>query len=298
MSGLKPYAGISRGPFLLLPITLVASGAAAAAYARQFSWLHTAVGLFGLVALHIAVNVFNEWSDMARTGIDLHTQRTPFSGGTGTLPSGALSTRSALLYGIGWAIVGLAIGIWFLTRIGWALLPIMIVGAITIVFYTDVLAKLGIGEIAAGLGLGALPVIGIALVQVGDIPNPAVAAAIPAFFMTFNLLLLNEFPDVEADRQGGRRHLIILFGRPAAAKIYAVAAILTPVAIVVAVVMGYLPPFALAATLPSVFLLVKPLQWAFGNPEQPVPLPAMGANVIWNLSTNTLLAIALIVATL
>ncbi len=298
MSGLKPYAGISRGPFLLLPITLVASGAAAAAWAGQFNWLHTAVGLFGLVALHIAANVFNEWSDMARTGIDLHTQRTPFSGGTGTLPSGAISTRSALLYGIGWAIVGLAIGIWFITRIGWALLPIMIAGAIMVVFYTDVLAKFGVGEIAAGLGLGALPVIGIALVQAGNVPDPALAAAVPAFFMTFNLLLLNEFPDVEADRQGGRRHLIILFGRPAAAKIYAIAAILTPVAIVIAVVMGYLPLFALAATLPSLILLVKPLQWAFGNPEQPVPLPAMGANVIWNLSTNTLLAIALIVATL
>ncbi|NIM61196.1 MAG: prenyltransferase, partial [Acidobacteria bacterium] len=277
---------------------LVASGAAAAAWAGQFNWLHTAVGLFGLVALHIAANVFNEWSDMARTGIDLHTQRTPFSGGTGTLPSGAISTRSALLYGIGWAIVGLAIGIWFITRIGWALLPIMIAGAIMVVFYTDVLAKFGVGEIAAGLGLGALPVIGIALVQAGNVPDPALAAAVPAFFMTFNLLLLNEFPDVEADRQGGRRHLIILFGRPAAAKIYAIAAILTPVAIVIAVVMGYLPLFALAATLPSLILLVKPLQWAFGNPEQPVPLPAMGANVIWNLSTNTLLAIALIVATL
>jgi hypothetical protein len=40
-------------------------------------------------------------------------------------------------------------------------------------------------------------------------------------------------------------------------------------------------------------LLVKPLQWAFSDPSSPVPIPALGANVVWNLATNTLLAVAL-----
>jgi len=31
---------------------------------------------------------------------------------------------------------------------------------------------------------------------------------------------------------------------------------------------------------------------------QPVPIPAMGANVTWNLATNTVLAIALVGAAL
>ena len=34
--------------------------------------------------------------------------------------------------------------------------------------------------------------------------NTALAAGVPAFLMTFNLLFLNEFPDEEADRAGGR----------------------------------------------------------------------------------------------
>ena len=60
----------------------------------------------------------------------------------------------------------------------------------------------------------------------GTVPGPAaLAASLPAFFMTFNFLLLNEFPDEAADREGGRRHLIILFGRTAAARTYAAAAL-------------------------------------------------------------------------
>ena len=89
---LKEYAGVARANFLLLPFTLVAVGAAAAAFDGDFNLLHTLLALVGLVGLHVAVNALNEVSDFRR-GIDLETVRTPFSGGSGTLPSGALQPR-------------------------------------------------------------------------------------------------------------------------------------------------------------------------------------------------------------
>ena len=294
MASIKPLAGVARAPFLLLPITLVAAGAAAAAWSGTFSWPRTLIALVGLVALHMAVNILNEWSDM-RTGIDLRTERTPFSGGSGTLPAGGMSLGGALAFGLVCSAIGLAIGVWFLTQVGMVLLPIMILGAICVLTYTDVLARLGIGEIAAGLGLGTLPVMGAAIVQDGTLAPAAIAASIPGFFMTFNLLLLNEFPDEAADRGGGRRNLVLLFGRRPAAAIYAIAALLTPLAVVAAVVMGVLPVASLIAVLPSL-LLVKPLQWAFTTPSADVPVSALGANVMWNLGTNTLLAIGLALA--
>ena len=202
MSTLKAYAGVARVPFLLLPLTLIASGGAAAAFDGSFSWLRTAVAAVGLVALHAAVNILNEWSDL-RTGIDLHTERTPFSGGSGTLPSGGMTSRAALCFAFPCLAVGLATGIWFLQRVGWVLVPVVVIGAICVVGYSDFLARRGLGEIAAGLGLGALPVLGTALVQAGELGPAAGAAALPAFLMTFNLLLLNEFPDEQADRSGG-----------------------------------------------------------------------------------------------
>ncbi|MCG6948264.1 MAG: prenyltransferase [Acidobacteria bacterium] len=296
MPGIREFASVARAPFLLLPPTLVASGAAAAAWDGAFSWTRTFLAAVGLVALHMAVNIFNEWSDM-RTGIDLETERTPFSGGSGTLPASGMSLRTALVFGLVCSSVGLAIGLWFVSKVGWVLVPLMIAGAVSVLAYTDFLARIGIGELAAGFGLGAGPVIGSALVQGGGWSHAAVAASIPAFFMTFNLLLLNEFPDEEADRKGGRRNLVILFGRKSAARIYALAGCATPASVASAVVVGILPPMCLTAALPSL-LLTKPLKWAFTDPSQSVPIPALGANVVWNLATNTLLALALVVAIL
>lgn len=292
----KAYLGIARAPFLLLPVTLVAAGAAAAAYEGALSWARTLVALVGLVALHVAVNALNEWSDM-RTGIDLHTRRTPFSGGSGTLPAGALPPRAALVLGLGGAGVGLAAGVWLLLRVGWPLLPFMAVGAVLVLGYTGWLARTGIGEVAAGLGLGGLPVVGTALVQAGTVGAAAVWAGIPATFMTFNLLLLNEFPDEAADRAGGRRNLVLLLGRPAAARVYAAAALLTPLSVAVAVAVSAFPVWALFAVVPSV-LLAQPLRWAFGAPAEPVPIRALGSNVAWNLLTNLVLAAALAVGVL
>jgi len=294
MAGLKEFASVARAPFLLLNPTLVAAGAAAAAWDGAFSWARTVLALIGLVALHMAVNILNEWSDM-RTGIDLETERTPFSGGSGTLPAGGMSSKTALVFGLVCSGVGLAIGLWFLWKVGWILLPIIIAGAVAVLAYTDVLARIGIGEIAAGFGLGAGPVMGTALVQGGGWSDAAVAASVPAFFMTFNLLLLNEFPDEKADRGGGRRNLVILFGRKTAAWIYVVAGLATPIALIVAVILGLLPAWCLAAALPSI-LLVKAVQWAVSDPSQPVPIPALGSNVVWNLATNTLVALTIIVA--
>jgi 1,4-dihydroxy-2-naphthoate octaprenyltransferase len=291
---MKAILGVSRGPFLLLPVVLVASGAAASAYDGAMSWMRTVLALIGLVALHIAVNALNEASDM-RTGIDLKTNRTPFSGGSGTLPGGGLSVRFALIYGLIMAAVGLLIGAWFVVIIGWAMAPVLLFAAAAVLAYTDFLLKTGIGELFAGLGLGGLPVIGTALVQDGEIGRAAIAASIPAFLMTFNLLLLNEFPDVEADRAGGRRHLVILLGRRAAAWIYAIAALLTPVAIVIAILIDALPRVALVAILPTL-LLAPALRWAFGRTEQPVPVNALAMNVVWNVATNGLLAAGLVVA--
>ena len=97
----------------------------------------------------------------------------------------------------------------------------MALGAAAVLFYSNVFARAGLGELFAGLGLGALPVWGSAWVQ-GQPPGAAALwAGVPAFFMTFDLLLLNEFPDEQADRAGGRRNLVLLLGRRGAALVYA-----------------------------------------------------------------------------
>jgi 1,4-dihydroxy-2-naphthoate octaprenyltransferase len=296
VNGLAPWLGVAKANFLSLPVTLVAVGAAAAAYEGAFGWAETLLALAGLLLLHVAVNALNEASDM-ETGIDLETKRTPFSGGSGTLPAGRLSVRAARAFGYGCAVLGGFVGGYFALRLGLPFVALMAVGAAAVLFYTDVFARSGLGELFAGIGLGALPIWGTAWVQ-GQTPGrTALWAGVPAFFMTFDLLLLNEFPDEAADRRGGRRNLVLHLGRRGAALVYAAAALAAPAAIVAAVALGALPKPALVAVLPSL-ALQKPLRWAFLAPREEVPLPAMGANVVWNLATNTALALALAAATI
>ncbi|HEX6058289.1 MAG TPA: prenyltransferase [Gemmatimonadaceae bacterium] len=290
-SPLKGFAGVARANFLVLPLTLAAVGGAAAAFNGRLDLAAVLLATLGLVAVHAAVNAFNEVSDI-RTGIDLVTQRTPFSGGSGTLPAGIIPTRVAERFAWLAFAVGAAIGVWAIARVGWPLVPVIAAGAIAVLFYTPWLGRTGVGEIFAGLGLGALPIIGVAMVSGSPVNDTVLVASLPAFFMTFDLLLLNEFPDERADRAGGRRHLVILLGRRAAARIYVLAAVLVPVTIVAGVLLGALPGWALLGLLPSL-LLVKPLGWALGSAEGDPPLPALGANVVWNLATNTLLAVGL-----
>ncbi len=294
---LRAYAGVARAPFLLLPVVLVAVGAAASAVDGRFDLPRTLVALVGLVAMHVAVNAFNEVSDFAR-GIDLETAPTPFSGGSKTLPEGRLSPTGGRAVALAGAAVGAGVGIWFLLLVGWKLLPILFLGALATLAYSDLLARAYVGELFAGLGLGTLPVLGAALVQDGALGPTAWAASVPAFFMTFDLLLLNEFPDEAADRRGGRRNLVLGLGRRGAAFAYLTSGLLAPATIAVAVAGGWLPMTALWATAPSL-LLIAPTRWTVATlrgSHEPVPIPALGTNVAWNLATNAVLAACLAVA--
>jgi len=187
------------------------------------------------------------------------------------------------------------IGVYFFFLFGWKLLPIFVLGAVSVLGYSDLLSRAYVGEIFAGLGLGTLPVLGTAMVQGGELGAAAVAASIPPFFMTFNLLLLNEFPDERADQEGGRRNLVRLLGRTGAARAYVVIGWVVPASLVAAVAYGALPAISLLACLPSL-ALIAPTRWALGSPQETVPLPALGANVIWNLATNAVLALCLVIA--
>ena len=78
-----------RANFLLLPVVLVAVGAGAAHRAGPVHLPSLALILVGVILAHVSVNLFNEYSDW-RTGIDEHTPRTPFSGGSGILQAGLI----------------------------------------------------------------------------------------------------------------------------------------------------------------------------------------------------------------
>lgn len=284
-------AKIIRANFLPLAVVIVVAGLAAAFYSR-----HTLKPIDGLLALigatltHASVNTFNNYFDY-RSRIDAKTVKTPFSGGVDVLVTGSMKPSHALAAAIA-ALAGAAlVGVYFLVRFFDVLFPIVLAGFVLIVFYTPILSRVhGLSEVAAGAGFGLMG-LGTYVTQTGKIEGPGLAVFVPVTILVGLLLFLNEFPDVDADREGGRRHLVILLGRERARWLYVGGLVATYVSVVLAVALSAAPVATLLSlvTVPIAYKASRITLTSHG--QVPNLLPALGLNVILILSTISLLAV-------
>ena len=292
----KYLFGPMRPPFLVLgPACMLVGLGSAYLQTGHINWVYFVLALIAGVSAHISVNAFNEYSDY-KTGVDDRTQRTPFSGGSGTLQAHPELAKSTLAMAvITLAITGL-IGLYFMYVWNWTALPIGIIGLVLLYAYTAwIVYQPVLCLIAPGLGFGPLMVLSTHFALTGTFSWLALIASLVPFFLVSNLLFLNQFPDVEADRSAGRKHFPILLGRTTSAYIYIAFLIAAYMVVVVGVFFRVLPPFSLLALLTIVFS-VQIVRSLLANSENvPALIPAMGQNVIVNLLTPVLLAIGLFI---
>jgi len=296
---LKGFLGIIRAPFLFLAAILGFLGAALAwyesgKYGTGFSLGYAFLAGFGLVVAHISVNVWNEWFDY-RSKVDFKTMKTPFSGGSGALPGGLVTAKAAFWVGIISLLIIIPIGVFFTLQSGWLLLPLLVASLAIIILYTPFILKMGYPEWAPGIGLGILPVLGAYYVHTGEYTMSALIASVPSGILVHNLLLLNELPDVEADKTVGRRTLPIVAGKKNAAIVFSVLMAVMYLWIIAFVITGDLPVWTLLGLL-SLPLGFKTIAGAFKFAEMPKFVPAQGLNVITVLLTQLLLGIGFILA--
>lgn len=296
MSKVEHLLGPMRIPFLILTPACVFLGFGSAV------WTSGAVNLFylilvliGAISAHVSVNALNEYADF-KSGLDFKTSRTPFSGGSGTLPRRPEKARVALVTGItAFAIMGL-IGLYFVYAIGLMLLPLGVLGALIILSYTIWLTRNPLlCLIAPGLGFGPLMVMGTGFVLTGGFSWTAFVSSLVPFFLVSNLLLLNQFPDVEPDRRVGRRHFPIVSGKRISTLIFGVFLFASYLSIAVGVYLKHLPRasliglFSIVVAVPT---LAGVFRWAADTKRL---LPYMGLNVTIVIATPILVAIGLLV---
>jgi len=296
MNQLKLLLGPMRVPFLILTPACVSLGVGTAVWkSGPVNLIYLVLIFIGAVCAHISVNAFNEYFDF-ESGLDSKTTRTPFSGGSGTLPARPELARPALhIAGITLALASL-IGLYFLSVRGLALLPVGLVGVFVIITYTTWWTRHPLlCLMAPGLGFGPLLVMGTDFILTGRYSWIAFVASLLPFFLVNNLLLLNQFPDVEADRSIGRKHLPIVVGRQTSSLIYSAFLFLAYLALLVGICFHYLPPASLLGLL-TVFIAVPASINAFRHAENIKKLiPAMGLNVIISIVTPALVAVGLLI---
>jgi len=262
-----------------------------------WSWLDAALACLGALLAHISVNALNEYTDF-RSGLDLQTVRTPFSGGSGALPGRPELAGATLVMGLLALSLCALIGLYFL----WAkpgvwrpLLPVGLVGLALVVAYTPwVTRHPWLCLVAPGLGFGPLMLIGVGAVLLHEVAWPLALLSLLPFGLVNNLLLLNQFPDVDADRAVGRNTLPMRLGRSRCWPVMLGQFALAYMALMLAIDTGGLPRGAALGllTLPLALNVVRGARRHADNIAKLQPF--MGMNVVVSLLTPVLAAIGIV----
>lgn len=299
MRVLKQWLGPMRVDFLYLDVAcvLLATATAVWTHGRINVW-YLVLAFVGAVCAHLAVNMLNEYFDF-KSGLDLMSERTPFSGGSGALSERPDMAPAVLRLATGALAITALIGLFFLIVRGWLILPLGLLGLLVIVVYTNWITRLPlVSLIVTGLGFGLLMVQGTYYVLVGAYSWPAFFASLPPFFLGNNLLLLNQFPDVEVDRKVGRRNLPIVIGKRACSILYAFITLATFVSLVAGWVSGQLPTLSLLGLLMFPLGVIASVGVYRYAEDLPNLLRYMGFNVLLNILTPVLMAVGLLIQAL
>jgi 1,4-dihydroxy-2-naphthoate octaprenyltransferase len=296
-----------RANFIVLAVFLVVIGLAfSLKYPPEsgvsLNIIHAVLLVIGVVLSHISVNLFNEYSDF-KTKIDYYTRRTPFSGGSGMITSGKTRPENVRLVGITTLIIAAATGLYFAIVSHWIIIIFSLIGGFSVLFYTNFLSKNVLGELFAGLSLGTLVVLGTYISMTASpgmpagrlLPVEVIWISIPPGILTSLLLLINQFPDIEADKEGGRRHLVIRFGIKKASWIYTSGMFVT-FGIIVLMPIIHISSFWIYLALLPLPLAVKACMTAIRHGDDLTRMvPALGNNVLAVLGTDLLLAVAVFI---
>ncbi len=284
----------SRPSFLILaPLCAGLGVALMLAQGRELSGLALTLVLVAALLGQAAVNWLNEYEDF-RSGLDHLTRRTPFSGGSGALPATPEAARSVLMAGLAALVAVMAIGAYFLWLRGWPLLALGLLGVVLVVGYTRWITHMPWLCLAApGLGFGPVMVLGGLLALGGRVDGAALLVAAYAGCWVSALLLLNQFPDIDADRRVGRYHLPIARGRRVAVRWAQGVLLATPLLLLVGLLTGWLPPAAALALLPLPALLWVVRQLPRRLVDGGALEPLLGVNVAALLASLALLGLGL-----
>jgi 1,4-dihydroxy-2-naphthoate octaprenyltransferase len=280
----------------LTPVCVLLGVSTVISKQENISLLLLVLALLGALLAHVSVNTLNEYFDF-KSGLDFTTKRTRFSGGSGALPRNPEIVSAVLAVGVASLIASLMIGGFFVWKYGIKIVPIGAAGLVLIVTYTEWINRHPfLCLLAPGIGFGFLMVVGTHFVLAGEYAlSPWLVAVIP-FFLVNNLLLLNQYPDIQADARVGRNHFPIAYGVDRSNMVYALFALATISAIVIYVLSGHLPVSSLIALLPmplAFFSLYGAIKYGEAIRDFPQYL---ATNVAVTLLTPLLLAISIIIA--
>ena len=298
---LKGWISLSRPSFHTVGIFPFILGTVLAYKINSaFSFEIFVLGVSGVVLIMLSTYHSGEYFDYQGDVISNRLHKNPFAGGTRVLLNGKTSPLIPLWTGIIALILAGTTGVvlQFVLKTGPYTLLLGAIGAFSGFFYSTHPVRLvqrGVGEIFIGFCYGWLPIAAAYYIQTGTIHPVIHWMSIPIGLTIFNVILLNEFPDYEADLATGKKNLLCRVGKRTGNFIYVASSLLASASMIASPLWGipfqviyfYLPVLMIA-----LFIVVAMLRNKYEDKKTLEIL--CGLNIAVNLGTTLIYMLAYI----
>ncbi len=231
-------------------VSPVVAGTAVAAYAGGAVWWKAALALVVALALQVAVNYANDYSDGVR-GTDAGRVGPMRLVGSGAATPAAVKRAAFFAFGLA-AVAGLVLA----ASTAWWLVAVGLVSMVAAWFYTGgkrPYGYLALGEVMVFVFFGLVAVIGTTYVQTETWEWPALYAAVGVGALACAILVVNNLRDIPTDTEAGKRTLAVVLGDERTRSLYLLLALAAAAAVVAVAVattwwallgLGFLIPLA------------------------------------------------------
>ncbi len=209
----------------------VLAGTGVAAYADEWVWWKALLALVVSLALQVAVNYANDYSDGIRGTDDVRVGPMRLVG-SGAAAPGAVKRAAFLAFGVA-GVAGLTLA----ATTAWWLVAVGLVCVVAAWHYTGgskPYGYLGLGEVMVFVFFGLVAVIGTTYVQTESWEWPALYAGVGIGALACAILVTNNLRDIPTDTVAGKRTLAVRLGDQRTRYLYLLL-VLAAVAAVVAV---------------------------------------------------------------
>jgi 1,4-dihydroxy-2-naphthoate octaprenyltransferase len=289
---------LSRIPFLsvgLLPLIL--------GFVLAWQWGYKGpLGLYVLSTIAVTLIMWmtyylGEWNDLEGDRLNQGFNR--FSGGSRVLVKGVFPARVSLFLGYGCLVGAIFIVLYIYLQYQTDPRTLLLggIGIFSGFFYSNKPFRWsyrGVGEILIGFCYGWLPIATGFFLFTGFFGQQVILLSIPVGLSIFNVILINEFPDEEADLAIGKRNLVIRFGSEKMGDLYLGLSILTGLSFVkVILIFGQTPIWLLILSgVPLLLILWNLVQIWEGGYRDAKKLQVLCRNTLFvNLSMTMILTI-------
>ncbi|MEN6330468.1 MAG: prenyltransferase [Smithella sp.] len=189
-----------------------------------FHVLNFLLVLSGITLNSMGLNMLDDVIDF-RNAVDRkkNSEKNPYSGGSGVLTDNLLTPNKMLTASI-LCFTGTSFtGIYLLWACGWPVFFLGLFGLLSSIFYTVPPIKFGyrgFGELGLLVNFGPVIVLGAYYVQAGRFAMEPLLASLILGLIMWSMIIVNEIPDYDDDRDARKWNLVARFGRQAGLRLY------------------------------------------------------------------------------